>query len=69
MSKLKLPVHIGMTSREFKKRKRAELKEVIKAFYKYRIGCAYCPSYETIKKVESFLESMKESHSEKQWGR
>lgn len=59
----------GKTIREWKAKKRKELKEVLKAVSEYQTGCAYCPGYETdTDELFKILKKMKESHSFKNWG-
>ena len=61
---------LGITQRQWKSKKRKELKQLIKLFENYRLGCFYCPNYDTeIQDLERVLEQMKESHSVKNWGR
>ena len=60
----------GITNRQWKSRKRKELKEVIRAFDNYRTGCAYCPGEDgEADQLGKLLEQMKEAHSVKEWGR
>lgn len=60
----------GVTQREWKTRKRRELKTVIDVFRIYHIGCAYTPakSGEVGRILEDF-KSLKEALSVKNWGR
>lgn len=60
----------GITQRQWKSRKRRELKAIIKAFENYRMGCAYCPGTDgEVGELQHLLERLKDSHSVKKWGR
>jgi len=51
--------HIKKTEREFRKQKRREFKALVKAFYNYRLGCAYCPTKTgAVGRIESALDDM-----------
>lgn len=74
MSKEKTPPKylldmLGITKREWKQRKRKELKAVMKAINKYQIGCAFCPGYEEFVDIKDMLEKLIDLHSYKRWGR
>ena len=57
------------TTREFKSRKRKELREIKQALNKYHQGCAYCPGYENeIKELGKILKRLEELQSIKEWG-
>jgi len=57
------------TTREFKSRKRKELREIKRALDKYYQGCAYCPGYENeITQIRNLLKKLEELQSIKQWG-
>lgn len=60
----------GITNRQWKARKRAELKAVIAAYNVYRMGCAYCPGEDiAVGDLKSALERLKAALSVKSWGR
>ena len=60
----------GITTRQWKAMKRKELREVIKAFDYYRLGCAYCPGINgEVITIGKSLDKLKQSLSVKEWGR
>jgi hypothetical protein len=57
-----------ITQRQWRIRKRKDLKALIAAMFNYRSGCAYCPNQNgEIGAVGRLLESMWDSHKEKNW--
>lgn len=58
-------------SRQWKNRKRRELRELCKAFDKFRIGCYYTPSGTNgeVGRVGEILDEWKRQFSQKEWGR
>ena len=57
------------TTRQFKSRKRKELREIKNALAKYHQGCAYCPGYENeINELGKILKKLEELQSIKEWG-
>ena len=59
-----------ITQRQWRIRKRRDLKQLIAAFDEYRMGCAYCPGKNMeVGAIEKLLNELKESHSIKKWGR
>ena len=59
-----------LTSREWKSRKRKEIREVIKAFEIYRLGCYYTPDGEgEVGQIDEALKSIKQKLSVKNWGK
>lgn len=57
------------TTRQFKSRKRKELREIEKAVKEYQRGCAYCPGYETgISNLFKSVREIKILQSVKEWG-
>jgi len=65
-----LLVQEGMAARQWRAKKRAELKAVIAAWRAYAPGSAWCPGYSTDhRQIDTALESLKKSHSQKAWGR
>ena len=61
---------LGITQRQWKSRKRKELKMIIEAYDAYVLGSAYCPSYgKESSALGIVLNMMKNSHSIKGWGR
>lgn len=59
----------GLTTRQWKSRKRRELREVNAALGKYRLGCAYTPEQALVHTLQSVLEKLNLSLSVKNWGR
>jgi len=60
----------GMDTRQWKGKKRRELKAVIEAWKIYRLGSAYCPGYPDDNfAASSALRRLKLSHTAKAWGR
>ena len=60
----------GITQRQWKARKRQELKAVIKAFDTYHCGCAFTPGTSgEVGIIDEQLEKLRALHSVKQWGR
>jgi hypothetical protein len=58
----------GISQRQWESRKRKELKNVIKAFGEYRMGCAYCPGTEgEVGEIEKLLTKLQELHKCKNW--
>lgn len=58
------------TSRQWKSRKRSELKSVIDAFSKYKFGCAHTPDgLGEVYQIQSLLDQLCEKLSIKNWGR
>ena len=59
----------GITQRDWKARKRFELKAVINAMNEYRMGCAYCPGTSgEVGIIDKQLKQLQALHSVKQWG-
>ena len=59
-----------ITQRQWRIRKRRELKQIIAAFDEYRTGCSYCPGKNgEVGAIGKLLNELKESHSIKKWGR
>ena len=57
-----------ITQRQWRIRKRKDLKALLAAMKNYRSGCAYCPSQNgEVGALERLLESLWESHKEKNW--
>lgn len=57
-----------ITQRQWRIRKRRELKAIIAAAGKYRMGCAYCPGTNAaMGRLVALLQEMWESHKEKNW--
>lgn len=60
----------GITTRQWKSRKRKELREIQKALSAYRIGSAYCPSANNaVVEIKTALDQLAYALSVKQWGR
>lgn len=60
----------GITARQWKARKRAQIKAVLKCFNDYRMGCAYVPDGEgEVGRIQKDLESLREKMAVKNWGR
>lgn len=59
-----------LTVREWKSRKRKQIREVIKAIKKMRLGCAFFPNGKTeIDELEEKAEQLKRVLSVDNWGR
>lgn len=59
MSKRRLPEHIPGTMRAWQRRKRAELRAVLKAMERFQLGCAYTPARDwgvVMRAVETNIE-------------
>jgi hypothetical protein len=57
-----------ITQRQWRIRKRKDLKAVIAAMKKYRSGCFYCPIQKSeVGAVNRLLESIWEAHKEQNW--
>ena len=56
------------TTREFKSRKRKELREIKKAVSEYHRGCAYTPGYDEINELDKLLNKIQTMQSIKEWG-
>ncbi len=56
------------TTRNFKAFKRINIKQIIFNLEQLRMGCAYMPCYEEIKKIDRLLKIIKEKTSIKNWG-
>jgi len=56
------------TTRQFKSRKRKELREIKKAISEYHRGCAYCPCYDEIAELDKLLDKIQSMQSIKEWG-
>jgi hypothetical protein len=60
----------GITVRQWKARKRAQIKAVLKCFDDYRMGCAYTPDGEgEVGQIDKALASIRAKLSVKNWGR
>jgi hypothetical protein len=62
---------LGLTTqRQFRQMKRKQLKAVLKAWKKFRSGCAYCEGYpHNISEAGRYLERIIKDLSIKNWGR
>jgi hypothetical protein len=59
-----------MTSRQWKARKRRELRDLKKALHVYRLGCFYTPSKDgEVGQIEDCINSIERAQSVKNWGR
>lgn len=60
----------GITQHQWRVKKRAELKALEKAFSAYRMGCAYCPTFNgEVGAIQDAINAMKASHAPRVWGR
>jgi len=58
------------TSRQWKARKRSQLKSVLLALHEYRMGCFYTPDgLASVGQIQEDLLSLQETLSVKKWGR
>lgn len=70
--KSEIPAYVrhGLTSRQWKAKKRRELRAITKAFELYRFGCAYCPCKDgEVGQIQHLLNSMQQKLSARSWGR
>jgi len=58
-----------LTQRQWKSRKRQELKEIIKTLSTFHLGCAYVPAYDEVMEIGKLLAKAKDKLSIKKWGR
>lgn len=67
-----IPVYIrgDLSSRQWRAKKRAELKAIADAYANYRLGCAYCPGFAggEINDLERTIDNLRRLHSVKEWG-
>jgi len=60
----------GITQRQWKTKKRMELKAVMDSFSTYQTGCFYTPSQDgQVGDITRLLDDLKELQSVKRWGR
>lgn len=68
-----IPPHIVQiygSKRKFKQTKRAEWKEVIKAFNKFQMGCAFTPGFHSLTAgMANDIRTVKDGLSRANWGR
>ena len=58
----------NITQRQWRARKRADLKNLVAAFGRYRMGCAYCPSKDgEVGLIQDALAALTKSHAAKTW--
>ena len=69
MSKKGTTIHPAFTAREWKARKRRELKELRKAAELFNWAAIYSPAADDITRVLDIIREMEESCSAKAWGR
>lgn len=56
--------------RKFKQAKRAEFRDVLKAFDVFSLGCAYAPGYpDLVREIEEKMEELQTLLTIKKWGR
>ncbi len=65
------PKHAGVykDARDFRAKKRTELRKVIKALDDLRLGCAFTPAYQNILSIDRLLSDSKELMNQKNWGK
>ena len=63
------PKHAYRSAREFKAKKRSDVKYAIDALSALRFGCAYTPAVKNILRAAMLLEEAKKMMSAKEWGR
>ena len=68
-SRLDLPSHLETSARQWRQRKRAELREVRQVLREFQYGCAYTPVYGQFKYLTQVLDRMTNALSVKNWGR
>lgn len=59
----------GITQRQWRARKRKQLKALDKALTDYRFGCLFTPGHNHIETISQIVSGMRQSHSVKAWGR
>jgi hypothetical protein len=59
----------GMTVRQFKQKKRRDLRAVIAALEEFRFGCMWIPGYEDAHEILYRIEILRKKLSIKEWGR
>lgn len=58
----------NITQRQWRARKRADLKKLVAAFGRYRLGCAYCPGKDgEVGRIQDALDALTKSHAAKAW--
>lgn len=63
-----LLVRDGLTQRGWRKKKRRELRELIRVFEIFRLGCAYCPGKDgEVGRIDQALTELKRKLSVKEW--
>lgn len=65
-----IPTHArltGETVRQFKQRKRREIRAAIAAFERFRYGCAYAPGFSFVRGINQALEQIKQACQVKRW--
>lgn len=55
------------TVRQFKQRKRREIRIVLQAFDRFRLGCAYAPGFSCVGEIQQLLEQIKLACAVKKW--
>lgn len=60
-----------ITTRQWKARKRAQIKAIDRAFREFRLGCAYTPGlcYNEVARIDTSIGVIKHELSVKNWGR
>lgn len=58
----------GITQRQWRARKRRDLRALEKALDNYRMGCAYTPGHVAIDQLSTTIKIMRQTHSVKAWG-
>lgn len=66
---MKIPEWFGCTERQWKTKKRSEMKQLIRTLDVFRAGCAYTPVYQEFKAASDVIRKMQEVLSVKSWGR
>lgn len=69
--KRKLPDHIPGTIRNWRKKKRAQLRQLNRALWAFRGGVAYVPgySYLRLESISKIIEEFQTAMSQKHWGK
>lgn len=57
------------SARDFRKKKRGDVRRALKALDELRLGCAFTPAQSQIEEAEKHLELAKELMSVKRWKR
>jgi hypothetical protein len=66
---IELPKHLGVTQRQWKTRKRREIRAVVRALETFQRGSAFTPAYNDYREAMELVRAIADACSEKKWGR